>query len=117
MDPGPPLASPSDQSSELPFDCTLLEQFPTIVWIDDVRGHCVYLNRYALDFTGRSMDEERGLGWHSTLHPVDLENYLASFQLAVELRRPFEAEFRLLRHDGDFRWMFERASPLHDQHG
>src|SRR5687768_1617055 len=95
----PRAAAAEPSTSTLPFDFTPLEQFPTIVWFDDVHGHCVYLNRYALDFTGRSLEEERGLGWVQALHPSDVEGYLQAYHLALGLRHPFEVEFRLRRHD------------------
>ena len=111
METAPPTAP------AIAFDQALLDQFPTIVWIDDGHGQCVYVNRFALAFTGRTMEDERGLGWIGTLHPADRENYQRAYEIAVAQRTTFETEFRLRRHDGEYRWMFERANPLYDAGG
>ena len=110
-------AKPSTPAPAFAFDTELLDQFPTIVWIDDGHGNCVYANRYALAFTGRTMDDERDLGWLETLHPADRESYQTGYQNAVTKLTTFETEFRLRRHDGEYRWMFERGNPLHDEAG
>jgi PAS domain S-box-containing protein len=117
MKPVPPISIPDPPTPEIVFDRALLDQFPTLVWIDDLRGQCLYMNRFALTFTGRTFEEERGQGWLETVHPADRDNYVRTYQLAVAQHRVFETEFRLRRHDGEFCWMFERARPLHNTAG
>ena len=116
METALPLAAAGSPLA-IAFDRELFDQFPAIVWIDDAHGRCLYLNRFALAFTGRTIEQERDLGWLETLHPADRENYLRTYELAAGQGRNFETEFRLCRHDGEFRWIFERASPLRDGAG
>ena len=117
MKPVPPAQTPDVLPPEIALDRALLDQFPTLVWIDDTHGQCIYLNPFALAFTGRTFEEERGLGWLEAIHPADRDSYLHAYKLALSQHRVFEAEFRLRRHDGEYCWVFERASPLRNAAG
>jgi PAS domain S-box-containing protein len=99
------------------FDRRMLEEFPSMVWFDNANGHLVYANRAALEFTGRSMTHEVGLGWLEVVHPTDRDNYLAAYRAARNSRRLFEMEYRLRRHDGTYRWVLDRGQPLLDKSG
>ncbi len=96
------------------FDRRLLDEFPAMVWVDNANGHLVYANRAALEFSGRTMTQNVGLGWLETVHPADREKFLAAYRSAREARRVFEAEYRLRRRDGAYRWVLDRGRPLYD---
>lgn len=100
-----------------PFDTTILEQFPAMVWIDDPNMECVFMNRCALEFTGRSREREEGTGWMEPMHPDDRASYLALYREAFAVRREFDVEYRLRRHDGVYRWVLEKGAPLQDELG
>ena len=94
-----------------------MDHFPCMVWFDNANGHMVYANKESLEFTGRTMAEEVGLGWLEAVHPMERDQYMASYRVAREARRPFEIEYRLRRHDGVYRWMLDRGNPLMDESG
>jgi two-component system CheB/CheR fusion protein len=82
----------------------LADQAPVLIWTNSLEG-CEYVNREYLRFVGRTLEEVRGMGWASSVHPDDLEEYVGSYQRAVEEREPFDAQFRFRRADGEYRWL------------
>jgi PAS domain S-box-containing protein len=91
---------------------TLADSVPVLLWMADEDGRCVFFNRRWLDFTGRSLAQAMGDGWAESVHPDDVEQCLATFHRARELRQPFENEYRLRRADGTWRWILDQAVPL-----
>src|SRR5258706_9487868 len=85
---------------------------PVMIWLAGPDRNCVYFNRPWLEFTGRPLESELGLGWTAGLHPDDRERFLAQYARAFEARTPFEVESRLRRRDGEYRWLFDKGVPL-----
>ncbi len=85
---------------------------PVMIWLAGPDRNCVYFNRPWLEFTGRPLESELGLGWTAGLHPDDRERFLAQYARAFEARTPFEVEYRLRRRDGEYRWLFDKGVPL-----
>lgn len=46
---------------------------PVLIWVYDERGRATYVNRQALAFHGRSLEQLRGDGWKELVHPDDRE--------------------------------------------
>ena len=84
---------------------------PSLVWMCDAQGKITYLNQQRLAFTG----PEGGTGyndvWMTYIHPDDLKNALNAIWQALRDQKPFSKEYRLRRNDGEYRWMFDVASP------
>jgi PAS domain S-box-containing protein len=112
----PELNEPLNPSG-LQIDRALLDQLPVMVWFDNALGKCIYVNEAGLAFTGRTFEQEQGEGWITSVHPADRENYLAAYRSARQAKRLFEVEYRLRRHDGEYRWVMERGSPIKDSRG
>ena len=91
---------------------TLIDELPTLIWHSGPDGRCDYFNQSWLRFTGRTLEQNVGQGWFESVHPEDLPGFLESFHSSIRDRCPFEAEYRLRRHDGVYRWMFAVATPL-----
>ncbi len=84
---------------------------PALIWSVGLDGTCTFVNKIWLDFTGRPMEEELGLGWIEDLHPADREQYLTIFHANFAKRQPYQIECRLRRHDGEYRWTLQNARP------
>jgi two-component system cell cycle sensor histidine kinase/response regulator CckA len=83
---------------------------PVFIWLDDARSRCTYFNKPWLDFTGRTLEQEIGHGWLASVHPDDLA--LAHGLDAHETtREPYQLEYRLRRHDGEYRWILDTGVP------
>ncbi len=90
---------------------------PVLIWIADITSACVWFNRPWLSFVGRSMDQEIGVGWADNVHPDDFQRCLQVYTTSFEARRSFTMEYRLKRHDGDYRWLLDNGIPLQEEDG
>ncbi|HET7400878.1 MAG TPA: PAS domain-containing protein, partial [Usitatibacter sp.] len=90
----------------------MADSAPVMIWVADPEGQAVYFNRPWLEFSGRPLALEMGLGWSEALHPDEADSTLAAYSAAFTAREPFELEHRLRRHDGDYRWVLVKGVPL-----
>jgi len=104
--------SPSELRLSREEYAALVEQAPILIWRANTEGLCDYFNQRWLDFTGRSMDQEYGNGWAEGVHPDDLQRCLDIYLDHFGRRVTFEMEYRLRRHDGAWRWIFDRGTPM-----
>jgi PAS domain S-box-containing protein len=95
----------------------LTEGVPLLMWACTPTGECDYLSRQWLDYTGRGLVEQLGYAWLDAVHPEDREHTAGAWRKAVAAGGGYDVEFRLLRHDGAYRWFAVRGIPLRDQTG
>jgi PAS domain S-box-containing protein len=90
---------------------------PVLIWVADPSRKCTWFNRPWLDFTGRTLEQESGDGWAEGVHPDDLARCLDTFVSSFDARRRFRMEYRLRRHDGEYRWLLDNGAPYTDPAG
>jgi PAS domain S-box-containing protein len=95
----------------------MADSLPLLVWISGPDKRCTYFNKPWLAFTGRPLESELGDGWTEGVHAADLERCLDTYYRAFDLREPFIIEYRVRRHDGEYRWLLDNAAPLFDPDG
>jgi len=95
----------------------LVEQAPIMIWRANTSAECDYFNQQWFTFTGRQIDQERGNGWAEGVFPEDFDRCLKIYLAAFAKREIFEMEYRLRRHDGEYRWIFDRGVPFNDDAG
>ena len=95
----------------------LVEQSPILIWRANTETLCDYFNERWLAFRGRSMEQEYGNGWAEGVHPDDFDRCLKIYLDNFKARKIFEMEYRLKRHDGVYRWIFDRGVPFNNKQG
>ena len=94
----------------------LIDALPGLVWTAYLDGRAEFLNQRWCQFTGLTLKQASGFGWHAAIHPQDLALVLASWR-SLESGKPNEFEARLRRHDGQYRQFLCSAAPVLDSSG
>lgn len=93
---------------------TVANASAALAWTVDAQQHPDWLNQPWLDFTGRDLATECDTFWLDDVHPQDRERCAQVFNGAFEAREPYSMEYRLRRHDGEYRWLHEQGRPRYD---
>lgn len=99
------------RESERNFRITI-DTIPAPAWSARPDGSAEFLNRHYLDYIGLSTQDAQGWGWTGAVHPDDMAGLAAVWQASLASGQPGEAEARLRRFDGEYRWFLFRTSPL-----
>ncbi len=89
-----------------------------VFWLDLPNGETIYANHAYERIWGRSVAElcsDRS-SWISSVHPEDRTHILERMS-HLESAGHHEYEYRILRPDGEFRWISERAVAVRDDNG
>jgi PAS domain S-box-containing protein len=90
---------------------------PIMVWMSGTDKLCYYFNKGWLDFVGRTLEQESGYGWAENVHPEDFDRCLQVYVANFDARRPFETEYRMRHHTGQYRWILDRGVPRYAADG
>lgn len=87
------------------------------VWTADPNGKLDYVNERTLKYFGRESIELLGNEWQHVVHPDDLAECVRRWTHSIATGDIYEADFRLKRHDGVYRWHKSRATCGRDEDG
>ena len=104
------------QESEERFR-VITDASPIMVWLSGTDKLCYYFNKGWLDFVGRTLEQESGNGWAENVHPEDFDRCLQTYVANFDARRPFEMEYRMRHHTGQYRWILDRGVPRYAPDG
>jgi two-component system, sensor histidine kinase PdtaS len=90
----------------------LADNAPVMIWRSGLDKSCDFFNQPWLDFTGRTFEQEVGMGWTEGMHPDDHDHCLGTYTGAFAARETFSMEYRLRRHDGNYRWILHNGRPF-----
>jgi PAS domain S-box-containing protein len=96
---------------------SILDKFPSMIFIADRTGSCIYFNHQWLEFTGRKMEQELGKGFTAGVFLEDLENCMKIFTENFSKNIFFVMEFRLKNVEGKYRWIQSNCMPFFDESG
>jgi PAS domain S-box-containing protein len=91
----------------------LLEALPQLVWTCGREGNCDYFNPRWQSYTGAAADEHLGWEWLKAVHEEDREGLETAWRDALASGAVFDADARLRRADGEYRWFKMRSIPVH----
>ncbi len=86
---------------------------PVLIWTLDALGGASYYNKTFLDFIGASKDEDIS-DWEKIVHPDDFQAMFEAINRSIAKKSAYASELRLLRADGQWRWVMAQGSPRLD---
>jgi PAS domain S-box-containing protein len=95
----------------------IIDTIPVLAWSARPDGTADFFNQHYLDFVGLSPEQASGWDWTTAVHFEDVNSLAATWQRIMASEQLGEAEARLRRHDGEYRWFLLRVSPLRDEAG
>ena len=95
----------------------IIDTIPAVAWSARADGSADFFSQHYLDYVGLSLDQVKDWGWTAAVHPDDLNGLAAVWHRVMASGQAGEAEARLRRFDGSYRWFLFRASPLRDESG
>ena len=95
----------------------VINTIPCLILRATPDGAFDFINQQWLEFTGLKMEEVKGQGWRTALHPEDVRRVMTTWRAGLAAGEPFENEARVRRVDGEYRWFLIRNVPLRDFRG
>lgn len=94
-----------------------IDTIPALAWAARPDGSAEFFSQHYLDFIGLPADQAADWGWIAAVHPEDVNGLAETWQRIMASEAPGEAEARLRRHDGEYRWFLFRTNPLRNETG
>jgi PAS domain S-box-containing protein len=95
----------------------MTEAMPHVVWTAGPDGGLSYVNAHTLGYTGVPVDSILEMNWRNVMHPDDAKRIYPRYIKSVREAISYSDEYRLRRHDGEFRWHASRTDPIRNAAG
>ncbi|MBK6263913.1 PAS domain S-box protein [Marivirga sp. S37H4] len=95
----------------------IADSAPVKIWMSDVNKNATYFNKKWLDFVGQSLENAIGKDRLENVHPDDKKECEAIYNTSFDKKESFSMEYRLKRHDGEYRWILDHGLPVIDSLG
>jgi PAS domain S-box-containing protein len=96
----------------------LAEDAPVMLWLTNSTGKNIFSNSIYKTFIGsKNVEVLGGKAWFEALHPDDQKNCISTFGEAFQTHKTFVMEYRLKRHDGEYRYILDRGEPYINHEG
>ena len=90
---------------------------PAMIWMSGTDKFRDYFNQTWLDFTGRRLEQEQNDGWLDIVYPDDRPRCIENYNRAFDEQLGFYIEYRIRRHDGEYRWIADNSAPRYNPEG
>jgi len=88
-----------------------------MMWRTNHKGQADYFNDAWLRFTGQSYASQMNEGWIALVHENDRTAIEMMYKQVYQEHNSFSLEYRLRRHDYEYRWVLHEGSPRYDSKG
>nr|WP_269816526.1 PAS domain-containing protein [Caulobacter hibisci] len=95
----------------------IISSIPGLTWSSDAKGATRFWSQQYLDYAGAQLEDVLGFKFANYIHPDDRDHILEMWTEIIVAGTPGEAELRLRRADGEYRWFLIRACPFFDEAG
>jgi formate hydrogenlyase transcriptional activator len=95
----------------------LVDTTPAFLHSAEPNGDIDFFNQRWFEYLGVPVENLLGWGWTSVIHPEDVEPIVAMWRACLATGEVFEAEARVRRADGEYRWFLHRKLPLRAEDG
>jgi len=95
----------------------IVDSIPGLVNTTTAEGKFEFVNQQILDYLGKTLEEVKGWRASDIVHPDDLSGQLTVWNRSVKSGDPYDAEYRIRRADGVYRWFHVRSLPCRDAQG
>jgi PAS domain S-box-containing protein len=102
------------QTSDLQL---LVDSAPSLIHTSRPDGHLDFFNQTWLRYVGQSLKDLEGWKWTEFIHPEDVDGILERWRASLASGEPFLYEARVLRADGEYRWMLHHKVAIRDESG
>lgn len=110
------LAKEKIQDEEAKFR-SITNAVPQIVWSTLPDGYHDYFNDRYYEFTGAPRGTMHGDDWIVFHHPDDRERLKQMWSHSLLTGEPYQIEYRMRHHSGEWRWVLGRALPIRNKEG
>ena len=93
------------------------QAMPNQVWSADAQGQLDWFNQQVYHYSGARPGTLDGDAWSAIVHPDDVVEAGTRWRASIDSGKVFEAEYRIRRRDGQYRWHLIRALPIRDENG
>jgi len=100
-----------DQTSDLQL---LVDSAPSLIHTGRPDGYLDFFNQTWLTYVGRPLEDLQGWKWIAFIHPEDVEGIVEKWRASLASGEPFLHEARVLRADGEYRWMLHHKVAVRD---
>jgi PAS domain S-box-containing protein len=102
------------QTSDLQL---LVDSAPSLIHTSRPDGHLDFFNQTWLRYVGQSLKDLEGWKWTEFIHPEDVDGIVERWRASLANGEPFLYEARVLRADGEYRWMLHHKVAIRDGSG
>jgi PAS domain S-box-containing protein len=107
----------ADQASTRIEERLVIHTTPALIHTALPDGNIDFFNRRWLEYLGLTLEDVQGWRWTAAIHPEDVAGIVEKWRRSLATGEPFEAETRVRRADGAYRWFLHRKVALRDKSG
>ncbi len=93
----------------------VIDSTPGLIHTSQPDGYLDFFNQTWLRYIGHPLEHLLGWKWTAFIHPDDVEGIVEKWRASLASGEPFLHETRVLRADGQYRWMLHHKVALRNQ--